>query len=45
MGNKKDYKSEQWKRLTQVFRFILKTAVGIIVKNSCNPILACVFDK
>jgi uncharacterized membrane protein YfcA len=25
--------------------FILKNAVGIIVKNSCNPILACVCDK
>jgi hypothetical protein len=24
---------------------ILKNAVGIIVKNSCNPILACVCDK
>ena len=23
----------------------LKYAVGIIVKNSCNPILACVCDK
>jgi integrase/recombinase XerD len=23
----------------------LKNAVGIIVKNSCNPILACVCDK
>ena len=25
--------------------FNLKTAVGIIVKNICNPILACVCDK
>ncbi|MEY4961260.1 MAG: hypothetical protein RL610_1439 [Pseudomonadota bacterium] len=24
---------------------ILKNAVGIIVKNSCNPILDCVCDK